>query len=174
MHRLEINATAVVALTLALGIGANTAIFSVMNGVLLRPFPYKDQDRLIWIWETKLPEIPGFNPSPGNFLEWKKQNTVFERLEAINVKDFNLIGADNPERIRGMLITAGFLSMLGVQPQIGRDFLPEEDRPGHSNVAILSYEFWHRRFGGNPNILSQAIMLDDQQFTVIGVMPPSN
>ncbi len=165
--------TAVVMLTLGLGIGGNTAIFSVVNAVLLRPYPYKEPDTLLWIWETKLPEISGFSPSPGNFLEWQKQNTVFERLEAINVKDFNLIGSNNPERVCGMLITHGFLSMLGVKPQIGRDFLPDEDRPGHSNVAILSHEFWQRRFAGDRNILNRAIKLDDQQFTVIGVMPPN-
>jgi len=160
-------------LTLALGIGANTAIFSVVNAVLLRPYPYKDQGRLVWLWETRLPEILGHNPAPANFLDWQKQNTVFERLEAINVRDFNLIGGANPERVRGMLITHGFFSMLGVRPQVGRDFFADEDRPGHSNVAILSHELWQRRFGGDPNILNQSIKLDDQQFTVIGVMPPS-
>jgi predicted permease len=165
--------TAVAALTLALGIGANTAIFSVVNAVLLRPYPYKDQDRLVWLWETRLPEVPRFPPSPANFLDWQKQNTVFEQLEAVNVRDFNLIGGAYPERIRGMLITHGLFSLLGVRPQIGRDFFPDEDQPGHSNVAILSHELWERRFGGDPNILNQSILLDDQQFTVIGVMPPS-
>jgi putative ABC transport system permease protein len=165
--------TAVAALTLALGIGANTAIFSVVNAVLLRPYPYKDADRLVWLWETKLPEVPGTNPSPANFLDWQKQNTVFEQLEAVNVRDFNLVGGANPERIRGMVITHGLFSLLGVRPQIGRDFFPDEDQPGHSNVAILSHELWQRRFGGDPNILNQSILLDDQQFTVIGVMPPS-
>jgi predicted permease len=165
--------TAVAALTLALGIGANTAIFSVVNAVLLRPLPYKDEDRLVWLWETRLPEVPGTNPSPANFLDWQKQNKVFEQLEAMNVRDFNLIGGANPERIRGMVITHGFLSLLGVRPQIGRDFFPDEDQPGHSNVAILSHELWQRRFGGDPNILKQSILLDDQRFTVIGVMPPS-
>src|SRR5262247_546781 len=165
--------TAVAALTLALGIGANTAIFSVVNAVLLRPLPYKDEDRLVWLWETRLPEVPGTNPSPANFLDWQKQNKVFEQLEAMNVRDFNLIGGANPERIRGMVITHGFLSLLGVRPKIGRDFFPDEDRPGQSNVAILSHELWQRRFGGDPNILNQSLMLDDQQFTVIGVMPPN-
>src|SRR5262245_10094939 len=165
--------TAVAALTLALGIGANTAIFSVVNAVLLRPYPYKDADRLVWLWETRLPEVPSTNPSPANFLDWQKQNKVFEQLEAMNVRDFNLIGGANPERIRGMVITHGFLSLFGVRPQIGRDFFADEDQPGHSNVAILSHEFWQRRFGGDPNILNQSILLDDQQFTVIGVMPPS-
>jgi predicted permease len=165
--------TAVAALTLALGIGANTAIFSVVNAVLLRPYPYKDADRLVWLWETIPPGVTGANPSPANFLDWQKQNKVFEQLEAMNVRDFNLIGGANPERIRGMVITHGFLSLFGVRPQIGRDFFADEDQPGHSNVAILSHEFWQRRFGGDPNTLNQSILLDDQQFTVIGVMPPS-
>ncbi|HEY9436951.1 MAG TPA: ABC transporter permease [Blastocatellia bacterium] len=173
MLRKNLGFTFVAILTLALGIGANTAIFSVVNAVLLRPYPYKDQDRLVWLWETRLPEILGHNPAPANFLDWQKQNTVFERLEAINVRDFNLICGANPERVRGMVITHGFFSMLGVRPQIGRDFTLDEDRPGHSNVAILSHELWQRRFGGDPNILNQTIKLDDQQFTVIGVMPPS-
>jgi putative ABC transport system permease protein len=166
--------TAIAVLTLALGIGANTAIFSVVNALLLRPYPYKDQDRLVWLWETKLPDIPRGSPSPANFLDWQKQNTVFEQLEAINVNDYNLIGDGNPERIRGMVITHGFLSMLGIRPQIGRDFFPDDDRPGHGNVAIFSHELWQRRFGGDPNILNRKIMLDDRQFTVIGVMPPSS
>ena len=165
--------TAVAALTLALGIGANTAIFSVVNAVLLRPYPYKDQDRLMWLWETNLPEIPRFSPSPANFLDWQKQNTVFEQLEACNVSNFNLIGGANSARIRGMVITHGFLSMLGIRPRIGRDFLPDEDRPGRNNVVILSHELWQRQFGGDPNILNQSIKLDDQLFTVIGVMPPN-
>jgi putative ABC transport system permease protein len=165
--------TAVAALTLALGIGANTAIFSVVNAVLLRPYPYKDQDRLMWLWETKLPEIPRLSPSPANFLDWQKQNTVFEQLEACNVRNFNLVGGANSARIRGMVITHGFLSMLGIRPRMGRDFLPDEDRPGRNNVVILSHELWQRQFGGDPNILNQSIKLDDQPFTVIGVMPPN-
>jgi len=166
--------SAVAVLTLALGIGANTAIFSVVNALLLRPYPYKDQDRLVWLWETKLPEIPRISPSPANFLDWQKQITVFEQFAAINVHDYNLIGDGNPERIRGMVITHGFFSTLGIRPQIGRDFFPDENRLGHNNVTILSHELWQRRFGGDPNILNRKIRLDDQQFTVIGVMPVSS
>jgi putative ABC transport system permease protein len=166
--------TAVAVLTLALGIGANTVIFSVINAVLLRPLPYRDPDRLLVIRETKLPETTDSQVSPGNFLAWQKQNTVFAPLEAITVRDFNLVDLDNPERIRGMLATHGFLSMLGMLPMIGRNFLPEEDRPGHNKVAILGYGLWQRRFGGDPNILGRAITLDDQSHTVIGVMAPNS
>jgi putative ABC transport system permease protein len=172
MLRKNPSFTAVAVLTLALGIGANTAIFSVVNAVLLRPYPYKDPDRLMFLWETRLPEIPRISPSPANFLDWRKQNTVFEQLEACNVKNFNL-GGDKPARIRGMVITHGFLSMFGIRPRIGRDFLPDEDQPGRNNVVILTHELWQRQFGGDPNILNQSIKLDDQPFTVIGILPPN-
>jgi putative ABC transport system permease protein len=166
--------TLIAVITLALGIGVNTVIFSVVNAVLLRPLPYRDPDRLMVIRETKLPENDDSQVSPGNFLTWQKQSAMFAPLEAITVKDFNLVSADNPERVRGMLATHGFLPMLGMRPLIGRDFLPEEDRPGHDRVVILGNWLWQRRFGGDPNILGLAITLDDQSYTVIGVMPPNS
>lgn len=168
------NFTLIAVITLALGIGVNTVIFSVVNAVLLRPLPYHDPDRLMVIRETKLPETNDSQVSTGAFLDWRKQNTVFAPLEAITVKDFNLVGVEDPERIPGMLATHGFLSMLGMRPQIGRDFLPEEDRPGHNRVAILGYGLWQRRFGGDPNVLGRAIALDDQVYTVIGALPPNS
>src|SRR5262245_5142639 len=165
--------TLIVILTLALGIGANTVIFSVVNAVLLRPLPYHDPDRLMIIRETKLPEITDSQVSPAAYLNWQKRSTVFASLEAITVKYFNLADDVNPERVRGMPSTHGFFPMLGVRPMIGRNFLPEEDRPGHNRVVILGYDLWQRRFGGDPNILSRSITLDDQPYTVIGVMGPS-
>ncbi|HKQ76128.1 MAG TPA: ABC transporter permease, partial [Blastocatellia bacterium] len=166
--------TIIAMLTLAVGISANTVIFSVVNAVLLRPLPYHDPDSLMVIRETKLPETNDSQVSPAALLAWQKQNTVFSPLEAITVKDFNLIGENNPERVRGMLATHGFISMLGMRPQIGRDFLPEEDRPGHNRVVILGYGLWQRRFSGDPGILGRAITLDDQVYTVIGVTPPNS
>jgi putative ABC transport system permease protein len=163
--------TLIAIITLALGIGANAAIFSVVNAVLLRPLPFNEPDRLMMIRETKLPQFPEFSVAPGNFLDWQKQNTVFERLIAVRSAAFNLIGTGEPERLRGMSVTDGFYAMLGAQPQMGRVFLPEEDQPGHNNVVILSYGLWQRRFGADPNILNQAITLDGQSYTVIGVMP---
>ncbi|HEU0176236.1 MAG TPA: ABC transporter permease [Blastocatellia bacterium] len=163
--------TLIAVITLALGIGANAAIFSVVNGVLLRPLPFKDPDRLMLIRETKLPQFPEFSVSPGNFLDWRKQNTVFERLVAFNGVSFNMIGAGDPEQIRGMKVTDGFFAMLGAQPLLGRDFLPEEDQPGRDNVVILNYGLWQRRFGGDPKILNQTLTLSGQSYTVIGVMP---
>src|SRR5438270_2423553 len=146
--------TVVAVIALALGIGANAAIFSVVNAVLLRPLPYDDPDRLMMIRETKLPQFPEFSVSPGNFLDWQKQNTVFEPLVAINATSFNLVEGGEPERLQGQRVTDGFLAMFGVQPQIGRGFLPEEDQPGHNFVVILSYGLWQRRFAGDANILS--------------------
>jgi hypothetical protein len=114
--------TLIAIITLALGIGANTVIFSLVNALLLRPLPYPDPDRLMVIRETKLPEVYNSQVSPGDFLDWRKQNTVFAPLEALTVKDFNLSGEDNPERVRGMLATHGYLPMLGMTPMIGRGF----------------------------------------------------
>jgi putative ABC transport system permease protein len=165
--------TVVAVIALALGIGANAAIFSVVNAVLLRPLPYDDPDRLMMIRETKLPQFPEFSVSPGNFLDWQKQNTVFEPLVAIQNAAFNLIEAGEPERLQGQRVTDGFLAMLGAQPVLGRGFLPEEDQPGHNNVVILSHGLWQRRFGGDPNILDRAITLNGQSYNIIGVMPPS-
>jgi putative ABC transport system permease protein len=165
--------TLIAVMTLALGIGANAAIFSVVNAVLLRPLPFKDPERLMWIRETKLPQFPEFSVSPGNFLDWRKQNTVFERLVAINNVAFNLVGVGDPEQVRGMKVTDGFFAMLSAQPELGRVFLPEEDQPGRDNVVIMSHGLWQRRFGGDPKILNQAITLGSQSYTVIGVMPAS-
>jgi putative ABC transport system permease protein len=162
--------TAVAVITLALGIGANAAIFSVVNATLLRPLPFDDPDRLIMIRETKLPQFPEFSVSPGNYLDWKKQNTVFERLVATQDSSQNLIGMGDPERLRGMRVTDGFFAMLGARPQIGRDFLPEEDQPGRNNVVILSNGLWQRRFAADPNIVNRAITFSGGSYTVVGVM----
>ena len=165
--------TLIIVITLALGIGANTAIFSVINAVLLRPYPYPDQDRLMWVWETKPPDTPRCNPAPGNVLDWQKQNTVFERLVPITVVDFNLADAGDPQHVRGMRVGAGFFAMYGLRPEIGRDFLPDEDRPGHDKVVILGHQLWQKQFGGDPNVLNRPITLDGQRYTVVGVLPVS-
>jgi predicted permease len=163
--------TLIAVITLALGIGANTAIFSVVNAVLLRPLPYPDPDRLMMIRETKLPQFPEFAVAAGNFLDWQKQNTVFERLVATHPASFNLTGTGDPERLRGMRISYDFCEMLGARPRIGREFSPDEDQPGRNQVVILSHGLWQRRFGGDPAIVNQIITLDGQSYTVIGVMP---
>lgn len=165
--------TLIAVITLALGIGANTAIFSVVNSVLLRPLPYKYPDRLMMIRETKLPQFSEFAVSPANFLDWQKQTTVFEHLVGTRPASLNLTGTGDPEQLRGMTISADFCAMLGIRPQIGREFLPEEGQPEHSNVAILSHGLWQRRFGGDPGIINQTISLNNQSYTIVGVMPPN-
>jgi putative ABC transport system permease protein len=127
--------TLIAVMTLTLGIGANTAIFSVVNAVLLRPLPYAEPDRLVMMRETKVPDFPQFAISPANFLDYQKQNTVFEHLVAMLPATFNLTGTGAPERLRGMSFTSGVCAMLGVQPQLGRDFLPEEAQPGRAVVG---------------------------------------
>ncbi|HXU39692.1 MAG TPA: ABC transporter permease [Blastocatellia bacterium] len=165
---------AVVAIiALALGIGANAAIFSVVNTVLLRSLPYPDPDRLMVLRETKLPQFPEFSISPGNFLDWQKQNTVFEKLAAIQSSAYNFTSdATDPERLRGARVSAGLFEMLGATPARGRTFRDDEDQPGQ-NLAILSSALWKRRFSADPNIVGQSILLSATSYTVIGVMPPS-
>ncbi len=165
--------TLIVVVTLALGIGANSAIFSVVNAVLLRPLPFKESERLVLIRETKVPQFPEFAVAPANFLDWQKQNTVFERLVATRRGTLNLTGKGDPEQLRNLSVTDGFVTMLGIQPQLGRTFLPEESQPGQNNVALLSHGLWQRRFGGDPKIINQTISLDGQSYTVVGVMPAS-
>jgi putative ABC transport system permease protein len=165
--------TVIAVIALALGIGATTAIFSVVNAVLLRPLPYSEPDRLMIIRETKLPQFPEFSVSPGNFLDWQKQNTVFERMVAVGSGSFNLSDGGEPERLVGQRVTDGFLAILGAQPALGRDFLAEEDQPGHNFVVIISHGLWQRRFGGDANILDRTITLNGQSYTIVGVMPPS-
>jgi predicted permease len=164
--------TVVAVIALALGIGANAAIFSVVNAVLLRPLPYDDPSRLMVLRENKLPQFPEFSVSPGNFLDWQKQNTTFEKMAAVTALH-NLLTESEPERLPGARVTAGLFEMLGARPAQGRTFLDEEDQPGHANVAILSDGLWRRRFSADPGIIGQSITLNAQSFTVIGIMPPS-
>jgi putative ABC transport system permease protein len=157
---------------LALGIGANTAIFSVVNTVLLQSLPYEAPDRLMVIKENKLPQFPEFSISPGNFLDWQKQATSFEKLAAVNGSAYNLVYGDTePERLRGARMSAGLFEMLAVNPIQGRTFTDEEDQPGHENVVLISAGLWKRRFGGDPNIIGQSLTLSASNYTVIGIMP---
>jgi putative ABC transport system permease protein len=163
--------TLIAVVTLALGIGANTAIFSIVNAVLLRPFPYQAPERLLILLE-RLSVTGGFSPSYPNFVDWRAQNTAFEAISAVKQKEsFNLTGAGEPERLQGRLVSAEFFSLLGVKPLVGRDFLAEEDRPGATPAVILSYGFWQRRFGADPSVIGKQLTLNLQSYTVIGVMP---
>ncbi len=165
--------TIVAVLALALGIGANSAIFSVVNTVLLRPLPYKNPGRLVMLWEeaTHL-GFPKNTPSPANFIDWRAQNTVFEAMAAMVERSFNLTGVGEPERFDGRRVSANLFDLLGVQPQLGRAFRAEEDKPG-SRVVILSNGLWQHRFGGDPRVIGQPVSLNGESYTVIGVMPGS-
>jgi len=162
--------TFVAVLTLALGIGANTAIFSVINAVLLRPLPYANADRLVLLTET-VSERP-IGVSYPNFVDWRNQSTTFENIAAVRHRDsFNLTGAGESERLQGRLVSANFLSTLGVNPIAGRDFVAEDDRPGAAPTVILSHALWQRRFGGDQKIIGSQLTLNRQSFTVIGITP---
>jgi putative ABC transport system permease protein len=165
--------TVVVILTLALGIGANTAIFSFANGILLRPLPYPQSDRLAVVDETALKRgIDSMSVSYPNFLDWREQNTVFEDIGLhFGTSRFALSGAGEPVEIRGSRITQGLFEILRVSPQLGRTFTADEDRPDQDAVVILGYDLWQRNFGGDPNILGRQIVLSNRTRTVVGVMP---
>jgi len=164
--------TIVAVIALALGIGANTAIFSVVNTILLRPLPYKDPERLVMVWEDASKQgYPRDTPAAANFVDWRDQNHVFEGMAAISDESFNLTGAGEPERLEGNTVSATLFPLLGVEPHVGRVFTAAEDQPGAQRVVLLSYALWQRRFGGDPNIVGQALTLNGQSHIVVGVMP---
>jgi predicted permease len=163
--------TAVAVLTLALGIGANTAIFSIVDGVLLKPLPYEQPGRLVQVWEAPGPGKRN-SSSPGAFLDWKEHSTIFEGLSIRQNTDLNLTGIPLPERVSGLAMSAAGLEILRARPLLGRTFAPDEDEPGKDKVVVLTYGFWKRRFGGETNIVGRTIQLHDQSYSVIGVLPP--
>ncbi len=164
--------TAAAVLTLALGIGATTAIFSVVYAVLLRPLPYREPERLVQLYETGLRGGGSRDwVSFPNFLDWRQQNQVFEEVAAYRYWPSTVAGDGTPETVLGLQVTSGLFSVLGVHPSLGRTFVPEEDQPGKGNVAILSYNLWQRRFGGSQSIVGQPITIDGQSCTIVGVMP---
>ncbi|HYN19637.1 MAG TPA: ABC transporter permease, partial [Thermoanaerobaculia bacterium] len=164
-----------IVLCLALGIGANSAIFSVVDAVLLRPLPYPDADRLTVLVDVhKGPdnEPEEFNVSAFNYMQWREQSRSFEQLEAMFPKPFNLISGGEPEQIPGAAVTSGFFGLVGVKTVEGRRLLPEEDRPGGSPVVLLSHDLWQRRFGADPAVLGKALTIDGQGHVVVGVLEP--
>jgi len=162
-------------ITLALGIGANTAIFSVVNGVLLRPLAFKDPGRLVRVWHVppaaSFPGMTTFAVSAANYFDWEQQNHVFESMAIYNFHDFTLTGSAEPEQIGACAVSSGFFPTLGVRPLLGRVFSSAEDQPGHSNVVVLSHRLWQGSFGSNPDIVGHYINLDGQSYLVAGVMP---
>src|SRR6266542_2670550 len=165
----------VATIALALGIGANTAIFSVVNAVLLRPLPFPDPERLMMVWETNQQRgVERGSASYPNFADWRAQNGVFEHMAAFHTNDFILTGRGDAARIQGAVVNADLFPLLHVAPLIGRHFRPEEDKPGETGrVVLLSQQLFQRRFNSDPNVLNQSIVLDGSNYTVVGVMPQS-
>ena len=168
--------TAAAIIVLALGIGANTAIFSVVNAVLLRPLPFRDPARLVQLWHVPPPKsFPGmttFALSAANFIDWQRQNDVFDKMAIYTGSNLNLTGREQPEALQGAAVSADFFSTLQVRPMLGRTFTPDEDQQGKNHAVILTYGLWKSRFAANPNIAGQSVNLDGQPYIVTGVMGP--
>ena len=172
MLRKKPSFTIACVLTLALGIGATTAIFSVVNSVLLQPLPYRDSAQIVVLREHS--QVVGdHSPSYPDFLDWREQSHAFQEMAVTHNMDFNLSGVSQPESIGGYGVSPNLLSMLGVRPILGRDFLLSEEKPGTAPVALLSYKLWQSHLGSDPNVAGRSIMLDGRSFTVIGVLPPT-
>jgi putative ABC transport system permease protein len=167
----------IVVLTLALGIGANTTIFSAIDAVLLNPLPYKDPERLMVVWETNKqlgPELWDRNEvTIGNFRDWRSRNQVFEQLGSLFYTDMILTGAGEPERIKSCVVTTNFYQALGVQPLLGRSFLPEAETPGSPFTVIISHQLWQRLFNSDTSVINKSLTLNGHTVAVIGVMPPA-
>src|SRR5688572_1463833 len=166
--------TAVAVLTLALGIGANTAIFSIVSSVLLRPLPFKDPDRLVTVWERNVKRGYEMNHvAVATFLDWKTQNKAFESMAAFGLdQGLSLTGDHEPERVTAVPVSANLFEVLGVKPMVGRTFRAEEETPGSDQVVILSQGLWQRRFGSDRNIVGKTVLLDGRSYVVVGIMPP--
>src|SRR4051794_11145959 len=163
--------TIVAILTLALGIGACTAIFSVVNTILLRPLDYPNADRLVTIRESQLPKFPEFSVSPPNYIDWEKQTRSYEYLAAYTGATLNLTGEGEPQRLIGVKATAHYFDVYGVQPVLGRMLLPEEDAAGKNHVVVLNYGFWQRVFGGAQDVVGRSVQLNDEPYEIVGVAP---
>src|ERR1051325_1376848 len=162
--------TAVTILALALGIGANSAIFSVVNAVLLKPLPFSTAERLVFISEWSQ-QVQNMSVSYPNFTDWRDQNRSFEQLAAFRGAGLILTGAGEPKCLDGREASASFFPVLGTNPALGRNFAPAEDQPGGNRTAIISHGFWQRRFAANPSIIGQPVMLNNESYTIIGVLP---
>ena len=177
MLRKQPGFAAIAIFALALGIGANTAIFSVVNSVLLRPLPYADPARLMAVWETNAhlgPAMRNRNEvALGNFRDWRARSRVFDQFGALFHANVNLTGIAEPERIQSVVVTTNLFQLLGVQPMLGRSFSPDEEKPDSPRVVILSHSLWQQRFGSDQNLLGKILTLNGNPVTVIGIMPPA-
>ena len=164
--------TTIALLTFAVGIGVNTAVFSVFNGVLLRPLPYPDADRITMMWLDNRPagikEDIGSYP---NYLDWRAQSQSYDQVAAFTGANFTLTGSEEPERLRGAQTTANFFSVVGLQPVLGRLYTEANETPGQDRVVLISHGLWQRKFGGRNDVLEQTLTLNGQPFEIIGVMP---
>jgi putative ABC transport system permease protein len=166
--------TAVAIIVLGLAIGANTAIFTVVNAVLLRPLPYFNSDRLVMLWETNPRFQIGIDTlpvTPGTFMDWQEQSSVFEQVSALGAGHLNLSGSGEPERISGASVSTNFFRTMGIEPKLGRAFQADEEKTGANKVVIVSYALWQRRFGGAEDIVGKPMTLDGESYTIIGVAP---
>lgn len=174
MLRRDPGFTATVVLTLALGLGACTTVFSVVNGILLRPLPYPQSEQLVSLWEDASGKGTGWNIVAGaQFSDWREQLTTLEAISAVRRVRMNLTGSGQPEQLNVHLVSAAYLNILRLRPQLGRDFLPDDDQPGRGQVVILSHRFWQRYFGGATDIVDRTIQLGVGSYTVVGILPPA-
>jgi putative ABC transport system permease protein len=164
--------TVIAILSLALGIGANTAIFSLINAVLLRPLPFADPERLVLVWEdATFAGFPRNTPAPANYVDWKAQNHTLEDMAALDWRSFNLTGDGDPEKVEAYGVTANFFPLLGTRPVLGRSFTADEDKPDGSRVAMLGYGLWQSRYGGERSVIGRDLLLNGEKYTVVGVLP---
>ncbi|HET8824967.1 MAG TPA: ABC transporter permease, partial [Terriglobales bacterium] len=167
-HRLT---TLVCVVALALGIGANTAMFSVAEAFLLHPAPFENADRIVALVESRPRQNIDMNSvAPATYLEWRKEAQSFDQMGAYAWDEVSLTGDGNPQKVQAFDITANFFEMLGVQPQLGRAFLPEEEVPGHNQAIILGHALWEQRYASDPKIVGRNVKIDEKSYTVVGVM----
>src|SRR3954453_1524262 len=169
----NIGFTSIVVVTLALGIGANTAIFSVVHGVLMRPLPYRAPDQVVLVHQAA-PKIsePSFGFSVPDFAGFRERTRVFSALSEYHSMWFILLGRPEPERVQTAVVSDNFFDLLGVKPLLGRTFLPGEAKQGAAPVLLLSYEYWQKSFAGDPKVVGQVFQMNDKPHTVVGVLPP--
>jgi len=169
--------TLAVTVVLALGIGANTAIFSIVNAVLLRPLPFQDSSRLVRLFHSPpqktFPGVKLFSVSPANYLDWKRENRVFENMAVYRVSRLTLTGGDRAEALTVGQVASDFFPVVGTPPAQGRTFTADESEPGHGNVAIVSDSFWKTHLASSAGVLGRTLLLDRRPYTIVGVMPPS-
>src|SRR5437868_3252905 len=164
--------TVAAVLALTLGIASTTAIFTVVDGVLLRPLPYPHSEQIVSVSQTvRSTGISSHDSSPANYLDWAAQNNVFSALAASRGNQVTLSGGDQPERIHGTTVTSNFFSLFQVSPILGRTLTKQDATPGNDHTAVIGYDLWQRRFGGQNDVVGRDVMLNAERFTIVGVMP---